>query len=75
MKNNGYVWLDKFWNGMSCNFYSSCPKCQTWIEFNKKYIKSSEEPEIIPLDVILQSFDMKIKKWEDENKKWKIKKD
>jgi phage FluMu protein Com len=48
------------------NFYTSCPKCKTWIEFTKKYIKPIKEPESIPLDIILQSFDMKIKKWDEK---------
>jgi phage FluMu protein Com len=55
------------------NFYSFCPKCKTWIEFTKKYIKPEGESEIIPLNVILQSFDMKIRKWEEESTKIKKK--
>ena len=43
------------------NFYSTCPKCGTWIEFNKRYIKPIKEPEIILLDAVLRDFDMKIK--------------
>ena len=42
------------------NFYSSCKKCGTWIDFIRK--PKIEKPKLIPIDIILQDFDMEVKK-------------
>jgi hypothetical protein len=49
------------------NFYSSCKKCGAWIEFTKKYILPPKFEGSIPLKVILQDFDMKVKEGDKDD--------
>ena len=39
------------------NFYSSCPKCNAWTEFNRKMIN----PRIMTFKEVLKEFDIEVK--------------
>lgn len=48
-------WMDTISPFDVLNFYSSCKKCGTWIEFNKRDIKSTQPT----LREVMEKFDMK----------------
>ena len=45
------------------NFYSSCPNCDIWVEFNRKITPEDTEEELLKLGEVLEDFDMKVKSW------------